>query len=163
MEKWKTIKSFENYEVSDHGNVRNTNTGEQLKTPLNSWGYPSVTLCDENGRKNKTVHRLVAEAFIPKIHKLLEVNHKDEDKTNNHVSNLEWVTKKENMNHGTRTKRASESRYKKVCQYNLQGKLLMVWNSMKDAEKAGFSHTGVSQCCHGKRTHYKGYVWGWFA
>lgn len=97
MDVWAKIKGFEGYEVSNTGYVRNAGTGEILKATLNTWGYPSVTLCVEGRRKNMTVHRLVAQAFIPNPHSLPEVNHRDECKTNNSVSNLEWTTKKANM------------------------------------------------------------------
>lgn len=161
MEEWKKVKCFENYEISNLGNVKNSISGELLKQTLNTWGYPCVTLCNGNIRKNKTVHRLVAEAFIPNPNNLPEVNHLDEDKTNNSVSNLSWVTKKENINHGTRTKRASEKRYKKVNQYTRNGELVNVWNSLKEAEEAGYSHTAISSCCNGKRKLHCGYAWGW--
>lgn len=161
MEQWKTIKGFEIYEVSNLGNVRNSISGVILKPTLNTWGYPCVTLCYNHKRKNRVVHRMVAEAFVPNPDNLPEVNHSDEDKTNNVASNLSWVTKKENINHGTRTKRASEKRYKKVNQYTQKGELVKVWNSLKEAEEAGYSHTAISSCCHGKRKLHCGYAWGW--
>lgn len=161
MEIWKKIKEFENYEVSNFGNVRNVESGEILKATLNTWGYPCVTLCMKNKRKNKTVHRLVAEAFIVNPNNFPEVNHKDENKHNNCVDNLEWVTKKVNMNYGTRTKRASESRFKKVNQYSVNGELIRVWNSLKEAEESGFKHSAVSECCYGERKTHHGYCWEW--
>lgn len=161
MEVWKKIKGYETYEVSTTGRIRNIASGEVLKTPLNTWGYPSVTLCGMWGRKNKTVHRIVAEAFIPNPNNLPEVNHKDEDKTNNNVENLEWMTKKENINHGTRTERANKKKHKRICQYTDGGELVKVFESMKEAEKEGFNHSAISACCHGKRRTHLGYKWGW--
>lgn len=161
MERWKQIKNYTNYEVSDKGNVRNALNGQILKPTLNTWGYLSVTLCSEKKRKNKTVHRLVAEAFVSNPNNLPEVNHKDENKENNSVENLEWVTKKENINHGTRTKRANEKKFKKVCQYSESGALIKVWESLKEAEKAGYHHSAISACCYGKREFHRGYKWGW--
>lgn len=159
MDVWAKIKGFEGYEVSNTGYVRNAGTGEILKATLNTWGYPSVTLCVEGRRKNMTVHRLVAQAFIPNPHSLPEVNHRDECKTNNSVSNLEWTTKKANMNYGTRTQRASEKKFKRVIQYSLTGEMVRVWDSVKDAEQAGFHHSAISACCHGKRKAHMGFVW----
>lgn len=161
METWIKVKGFERYEVCDKGCVRNAKTGDILKPTLNTWGYPSVTLCSSGKRKNIAVHRLVAEAFIPNPYNLPEVNHLDENKTNNSVSNLEWTTKKANMNYGTRTQRANEKKFKSVVQYTLTGKVVKVWDSIKDAEQSGFHHSAISACCHGRRKQHGGFAWGY--
>lgn len=161
METWAKIKDFERYEISRNGCVRNMETGKTLKPTLNTGGYPSVTLCSNAKRRNRTVHRLVAEAFIPNPRNLPEVNHLDENKANNSVSNLEWVTKKANMNYGTRTQRASEKKFKRVVQRTLTGEIVKIWDSVKDAEQSGFHHSAISDCCHGRRKHHGGFVWGY--
>lgn len=161
MTEWKKIDGFEVYEVSNTGSVRNSESGLILKQTLNTGGYPSVTLVTKEKRKCATIHRLVAAAFIQNPDNLPEVNHIDEDKTNNTVENLEWVTKKENMNHGTRTQRASEKKYKRVVQYSINGQPIKVWESVKEAEKNGFFHSAISACCYGKRKTHLGYAWGW--
>ena len=161
METWAKIKGFENYEVSESGFVRNTITGKVLKPTLNTWGYPSITLCADGKRKYVPVHRLVAVTFIPNPEGLPEVNHLDENKTNNAVWNLEWTTKKANINHGTRTARAREKMFKRVAQYLPNGDLLKVWSSAKEAEQEGFCHSAISECCHGKRKSHGGYAWGY--
>jgi len=102
---WKDIKGFENYEVSTEGQVRNKTTGRILKPYDNGRGYLEVSLSVNGKRAAKTVHRLVAKSFIPNPENKPEVNHIDEDKTNNGVKNLEWMTSKENANYGTRTDR----------------------------------------------------------
>lgn len=101
---WKKIKGFENYEVSDEGKVRNITTGFVLKQEDNR-GYLRVVLYINGKKTHKKIHRLVAEAFIPNPDNKPQVNHRDEDKKNNSVRNLEWVTAKENSNYGTRTQR----------------------------------------------------------
>ena len=108
-EEWKDIKGYEGlYEVSNTGKVRNKNNGKERKFNEHH-GYKRVTLSKNNKLKSRFVHDLVAETFIPNQDpKKIQVNHIDEDKTNNNISNLEWVTPKENANHGTRNDRLSE-------------------------------------------------------
>ena len=112
---WKDIPGYEGlYQVSDTGQVRTLNyrrTGQTkiLKPGYTKDGYTIVVLCKDGKGKTYTVHRLVALAFIPNADNLTEVNHKDENKTNNHVSNLEWCDRTYNNNYGTRNKRASKT------------------------------------------------------
>ena len=97
---WKAVVSNELYEVSSMGNVRRVG-GRQLKPTL-SYGYELVHLRGEKGRLHR-VHRLVTTAFIPNPNNYPEVNHIDGNRRNNHLSNLEWVTKTMNMQHAART------------------------------------------------------------
>lgn len=112
---WKVIAGYENYEVSNLGNVRSLNynhTGKikKMRFNHNKEGYVIVGLCTKGKRKNFSVHRLAAQAFIPNSFKKPQVNHIDECKTNNCIDNLEWVTAKENANHGTHNARISAAR-----------------------------------------------------
>jgi NUMOD4 motif/HNH endonuclease len=108
METWRAVVGFEGfYEVSDHGRVRSlprngTRRLGTLLTPFLSGrprAYFSVLLAVYGTNRVKRISRLVAEAFIPNPENRPEVNHKDAVKTNNHVSNLEWATKSENIQH----------------------------------------------------------------
>lgn len=110
---WKRIEEYPNYEVSNLGRVRTTkyysNAQKKyydrilvLKQKTNRCGYNHVGLSNENGRKNKVIHRLVAKAFIPNPNNFLEVNHKDGNKQNNKVNNLEWCTRSYNVTHAYR-------------------------------------------------------------
>ena len=110
MEVWKDVVGYEGlYAVSSEGRLRsfkrNKVTGELMSLPVNSTGYIRVSLHKEGSRTNHYVHRLVAQAFIPNPNNLPHINHRDENPLNNKVSNLEWITKKDNNNYGTRTQR----------------------------------------------------------
>lgn len=129
METWKDIIGFEGlYQVSDTGKVKSMkrksmNAGSyngfvsvqerELKQTINRLGYHVLTLFKDGCRHFRIVHRLVAEAFLENKKKYKEVNHKDLDKSNNHVSNLEWCDRSYNINHSY-TKRYKSSIYKGV-------------------------------------------------
>ena len=109
-EYWKPVVGYEGlYEVSNLGRVKSLKFGKEriLKPQKDTSGYLCVTLCKNNNQCQFKVHRLVAEAFIPNPNNLPQTNHKDECKTNNIASNLEWCDRKYNVNYGTRTKRVA--------------------------------------------------------
>ncbi len=117
---WKDIKGYEGkYQVSNLGRVksleRKSTTGillhdKILRTRLDVGGYETLALWREGKKKNHKVHRLVIENFNP-VNGMenLDCNHKDEDKTNNRLDNLEWLTRKENLNYGSHNRKISES------------------------------------------------------
>ena len=90
------IEGFENYSVSDHGNVRNDKTGKVLKTCPNNRGYGHVQLWNEKKRHTRKVHILVASAFLDNDEAKKMIDHIDGDKMNNDVFNLRWATRFEN-------------------------------------------------------------------
>lgn len=148
MENWKSISGYEDlYEVSDTGLVRSLNynhTGKIKNLKLNRKrdGYLQVMLCKDGKVKMMYVHRLVASAFIPNPQNLYTVNHKNEDKRNNNVSNLEWMTSADNNNYGTRNKRVADALSKQVQQLDKKtGKLLATFPSIIEAER----QTGINQ------------------
>lgn len=117
-EKWLDIKDYEGlYQISNLGKVKSlekkagfSNRKERiLKQHLDKDGYVKVYLCKNNKVKFLSIHRLIAEAFIPNPNNLPQINHKDENKANNKIENLEWCTCKYNINYGTRTKRQKET------------------------------------------------------
>ena len=106
---WKDCKGYEGkYQVSNFGRVWNANNQRYLKPWISKGGYYLVNLISKNGKiKHESIHRLVAIAFIDNPCNYPQVNHKDEDKTNNRVDNLEWCDSKYNNNYGTRNERIS--------------------------------------------------------
>ena len=95
--------------VNDNGrNYEKPIAGKQLKQSMHTKGYKTVSLTKDGKTKTLFVHRLVAEAFIPNVYNLPMVNHKDEDKTNNFVENLEWCTNDYNINYGTARRRQAK-------------------------------------------------------
>ena len=115
MEIWKDIEGYEGlYQVSNKGRIKSLNyrrTGKErvLSSSPTSSGYLVVCLYKNKKPKPFLIHRLVAEAFIPNSDNLPEVNHKDENKLNNRVENLEWCDREYNINYGNRNEKASES------------------------------------------------------
>ena len=169
-EEWKDIKDYEGlYQVSNWGkilslNYRNTGKPRLMNTGTDKDGYLVVYLSKNGEDKLCKVHRLVAQTFIPNPDNLPQVNHKDEDKTNNRVENLEWKSPKDNSNHGTRTERVAKAnangiRSKPVLQFSLSGDLIREWPSIGECGRNGFSKGNVWSCCNGKLPHYKGYIW----
>ena len=163
-EYWKSVVGFEGlYEVSSLGRVKSLGNNKFkkekiLKNRQSYQGYLVVNLYKNKKTYCKTIHRLVAEAFLPHPDNLPQVNHKDENKMNNCVENLEWCNAKYNTNYGTRNKNISKKNMRPVIQI-FKGKIINVYNSMLDAEKIGFKHSGISECCNNKIKLYKGYEW----
>jgi hypothetical protein len=100
MEEWKTLENYPNYAVSTHGRVKSLKRGRILKPSTKEKGYQQVVLYITGDLKyTRTIHRLVAESFIPNPENKPQVNHKDKNTSNNYVKNLEWATEGENQSH----------------------------------------------------------------
>ena len=155
-EEWRDIKGFEGlYQVSNWGNVRRIIGKKEriVKQSPNNQGYLRLTLCKNNVKYPKRVHRLVAEAFLPNPDNLPEVNHKDECKTNNRVDNLEWCTAQYNHDY---------SQSIPIIQYSKDGVFIKVWKSMREAARELNIQQGhIGKCCknlYGFKTA-GGYIW----
>ena len=99
--------------------------------------------------KAKYNHRIVAQAFIPNPNNYPAINHKDENKTNNYVENLEWCTYKYNANHGTRIERIAQTQSKKVKAINIKTGEVLTFNSVKETGSEGYGKETVSRACRG--------------
>ena len=147
IEIWKSID--DRYSISNLGNVKSNYAGKErfLKPYKDSCGYLKVDLRNGGNRKTMMVHRLVAIAFIPNLdpENLKEVNHKDENKENNCVENLEWCNTKYNCNYGTRNKRKAEACKKKIYSVDKNG-TVNFYNSLIEAESlTGIKRTNISK------------------
>ena len=155
---WKPIKGYDGkYYVSNYGRIRSTyHASEKFLIPINSGrGYLQVALFKNHKSTKFLVHRLVAEYFVENPNGFYFVNHKDENKGNNHFSNLEWCDMAYNNAYGTRMEKVR----KKVNQI-LDGVILATYNSISDAAIAVGKDTGsISRCCRGIYKTCGGYEW----
>lgn len=175
MEVWKNVKGYENlYQVSSEGRVKslcryvNNNGGLEyregkiMKSCKHNKGYPQIVLCKEGKQKTYCIHRLVAQAFILNPNNYPVVNHKDEDKTNNKVENLEWCTSQYNNTYGTRLKKSAKSKSISILQFTKDSEFVKKWESGVQVQKElGFNHSSISSCCRGRRKTCGGYRWGY--
>jgi hypothetical protein len=150
MKKWATIEGYEQYAVSTEGDVKRISSGKLLKPQTTSKGYCTVRLYNQHGNKSMKVHRLVACAFIENKDNLPQVNHIDENKTNNRVCNLEWCDNQRNTTYGNTKKRIS---HKVRCI-----ETGVVYGSIREAIRIT-SICGVGKCLRGKRKVSGGHHW----
>lgn len=180
-EEWKTVKEYPNYEVSNKGKVRSKDRviirkgvsakvkGQVLKPSINR-GYYRVTVYGGNRKikRQVNIHQLVAETFIDNPNNYPCVNHKDENKANNCVENLEWCTYKYNSNYGTAIERRvkhqnweeiARKQSKPVAQFTKDGVMIKMYVSMMATEQDGFNSASVCKACQGYLKTYREYIW----
>lgn len=178
---WRNIEDYPNYQVSSLGRVKSKERYARthihnkdgmrkvkeiiLKPTQNRRGYLRITLFNKNGRRQCFVHRLVAQAFINNAKNLPAINHKDENKLNNCVDNLEWCDNKYNNNYGTRGERISKTKIENCNRTKpvICIELNKIFSSIMEAQRQlniGNSH--ISRCCLGKEKTAGGYHWKYF-
>ena len=163
-EEWKRVKGYKNYLVSNMGRVKhlaytsnNKTYKETILAPRKiKGGYIIVRLIKDDNWKDYYVHRLVCEAFCPNPYNFNEVNHKDEDKTNNASINLEWCDHKYNLNYGTvkdkigRANRNGKFWSRQVAQYK-DKVLIAIYPSASEAERqTGICSSSIRKVCLGR-------------
>lgn len=172
QEIWKKIKNLDNYEASSHGRIKNIKENKILNLSKNNNGYlffyPKI-----NGKFKKTrVHRIIAETFLNKENfkcmsyedrnlinfDKLQVNHKDENKTNNRIENLEWCTSSYNINYGDRNIKTKNKLSKKVKQYDLNMNFIKEWDSLIEIQRKMNINIGSIYSNNGKKL-INGFYW----
>ena len=179
---WKDIPEWEGlYMASNAGHIKSVSHWVQtkgramrltksviLKPKKTPFGYLTVRLQDKSNSRDKfyMVHRLIADTFIPNTDNLPFINHKDEDKTNNIVGNLEWCTAKYNVNYGTCLERRAETQktthpnMKKVRQMSSDGVILREYLSVSEAARAvNVDKSRLSRCCRNSTFLCRGFKW----
>ena len=177
---WKDVVGYEGlYEVSNFGNVRSLfRYKKQLRWDVAHNRYATVQLFKNKIGKRLLVHRLVAEVFLPNPGNLPVVNHKDENKLNNNVDNLEWCTQGYNLSYNNGHKKRADSKrwfydelsvkFKEnnpaiklpVIQMSLDGEFIKEWPSAKDATtELGYESNHICECCKNKRKTSNGFRW----
>ena len=188
MEEWRDIPGYETYyQASSLGNIRRLNSivagrcntlrrlaGDVLKLQKNSNGYITVGFCINHSCKYQRVHRLVCMAFHPNSENKKFVNHKDGNKTNNHIDNLEWCTKSENEIHAYKTGLknppcaksmlgrfgALHNTSRAVLQFNLNGQFIKEYGSGLEAYRCtNILAQNINKCCKGIYQKSGGYIW----
>lgn len=170
METWKDIKGYEGmYRISNQGRVfaaaryrndRGFTSPRIMKQSKNKGGYHYVILSKNDNQKLSYVHRLVATAFIPNPQNKSEVNHIDGNPSNNHVSNLEWCTRKENVEHSWNVLHHND--VKSVHQYSLGGEYIASYRNAKIAsETIGIATSEIYSCCNNKKKSADSYMWSY--
>ena len=149
-EQWNKIQNFPNYYVSTFGNIKNITTNKLLKL-CNKAGYYHVSLVNSTSRKSFKIHRLVAIAFISNPENKPEVNHKDKNKLNNHIDNLEWATKSENNLHRCKDLKIKTNKNKSINRIDKEtNKIIQSYNSIEDAAMWAFEN-GLTKNIHNGR------------
>lgn len=172
------VPNYPDYTVYEDGRIWSNKTNKFLKPNYTERGYASIELFNSDGHRRFLIHRLVANAFIPNPHNLPQVNHKDENPTNNAASNLEWCTAKYNMNYGIGAKvRHLKIDYTKpifketaikngkkvsrpVAMIDKFGTPLATYASAVDASKAtGIYKTSITRSTRSTHLRAGGYKW----
>lgn len=162
MTEWFDIPGYEGlYQIRADGTVRNAKTNNYLSGNVNSHGYMVMSLTRDGKKKDCKLHRLLALTFLPNPNNFGCINHKDGDKLNNSLGNLEWCTKGYNNRHA-REVLGVEMTAKPVCQSTLSGDFVALWVNISAAAKSvGVTSPCITDCCEGRAETAGGFVWNY--
>lgn len=155
---WKEVKDYEGlYWVSNIGRVKSK---RKILKPIKG-EYLKVGLSKNGIQRTYTIHRLVAQAFITNKQNYKCVNHKDENKHNNNLTNLEWCSNLYNINYGKRNEKVSKNQSKyKIIQKDKCGNIIKIWDNIWDlTHNTQYRKDNISCCCRGKYKYAYGYKW----
>lgn len=161
-EEWRPVKNYEDrYLISNYGRIKSLRTNNIMSTFKNKDGYERITLQKNGNLFKAAIHRLVAETFIekPETNEYLEVDHIDCNPSNNKVDNLQWVTRKENLDRSHELGNQIKLK-KQVAQYDLNGNLIKIYESVNEAfRQTNIRH--ISEVARGEKYYHTagGYVW----
>lgn len=158
-EVWKPISNYSDYLISNYGRIRSLkrkSKGKILSNNLNKCGYYIINLFNKGKSRTKRIHRLVAEHFVPGQHPNLEVDHIDGNPLNNHYSNLQWITHKENVRKGKCSLVASATHSKTFLLEFPNGDIEVVKNLTRYARDNGITPDHLNRVARGIRKHHKG-------
>ena len=159
QEIWKDIKGYEGlYQVSNLGKIKNKDN-MPLHLNTNTYGYKHVSLSKEGKSKTVPVHKIVATAFIENRDNKPQINHRDGDKTNNKVENLEWTTQKLNNIHAIKT---NLRKTRVVKMYDKNDKYICSFKNRMEIDKffnKKIDQSSITRCCNGKRKSAYNYKW----
>ena len=155
------IPGFEGfYSVSDMGHVLSVRRNRLLTPAIDRYGYERVTLAIGGKLFYRTIHRLVAQTFVPNPNNLETVNHINEVKTDNRAVNLEWASVADNDNHGTRNARIANTKCIRPVEQIYEGEVLARYRGVKDASlKTGIHRCCIAKCCKNLGKTAGGYEW----
>ena len=154
----KDIKGYEGlYGITTEGKVWSYKSKMFLKPWVSRNGYFMVNLHKDKKIKHCYIHRLVAMAYIPNPENLPQINHRDENKANNCLQNLEWCDASYNLNYGTHNEKVSNSRKKPILQYDLDGNFIREWECAADVGKE--VQANIVNCLKGRCKTAYNYIW----
>lgn len=174
---WKDISGYEGkYAISSYGNIIALNYNREKRAQnriprKDKGGYLYVNLWKNGISKTFKIHRLVAEAFLPNPNNLPQINHKDENKTNNSVFNLEWCSPSYNSKYGNHSRKVLDSHKKNnspkaeksVAKCSKDGDILDIYISISEAARqTGINRECIRDTCIGKQKTCRGYIWRYY-
>lgn len=174
---WKDIPEYENlYQISNLGNVKSLDKtikdtkgrkyqkkGIILKQRYDKYGYKYVKLTKKGKQKYMLVHRIVAKVFINNPENLPQINHKDENRTNNNVNNLEWCDCIYNNNYGNRNKKIQDRISKSIIQLDKNNNFIKKWkNSIEASKSLNINGGNIRSCCRNELKTAGGFIWRYY-